>query len=234
MLIAASIWLLTLQDTEKKVEKPEYVKMDRHDPNGIGISYMGREIAQVMGHLGAPWLDRPERYREEAPQVLIDALKLKPGMVVADIGAGSGYLTFPMAKRVAPNGKVIAEEIQNEMLDIIRRKMTRSGVKNIDLLLGTTEDPKLPPESVDLALMVDVYHEFDKPYEMISNMIKGMKKGGQIVFVEYRKEDPRVPIKEVHKMSEKQVKKEMSIFPLKWVRTDNSLPWQHVMFFEKV
>jgi ubiquinone/menaquinone biosynthesis C-methylase UbiE len=195
---------------------------------------MGREMANYMSHEAASWLDRPERYKEEAPQLLLEALNLKNGMVIADIGAGSGYLTFPMAAKVAPKGKVIAEEIQPEMLTIIEDKAKRNKITNVDRLLGTTDDPKLPREGVDLAIMVDVYHEFDKPYEMMSNMLKGIKKGGQVVFVEYRKEDPRVPIKELHKMSEAQVKKEMSIFPVRWTRTSNILPRQHIIFFEKL
>jgi len=129
---------------------------------------------------------------------------------------------------------VIAEEIQPEMLTIIEDKAKRNKITNVDRLLGTTEDPKLPANSVDLAIMVDVYHEFDKPYEMMSNILKGIKKGGQVVFVEYRKEDPRVPIKELHKMSEAQVKKEMSVFPVRWTRTSNILPRQHIIFFEKL
>jgi ubiquinone/menaquinone biosynthesis C-methylase UbiE len=227
MMIAAVLLLLQAQ-------KPEYVKMDDHDPNGIGYSYMGREMANYMSHEAAPWLDRPERYKEEAPQLLLEALNLKNGMVVADIGAGSGFLSFPMAVKVAPKGKVIAEEIQPEMLTIIEDKARRNKITNVDRLLGTTEDPKLPANSVDLAIMVDVYHEFDKPYEMMSNILKGIKKGGQVVFVEYRKEDPRVPIKELHKMSEAQVKKEMSVFPVRWTRTSNILPRQHIIFFEKL
>jgi ubiquinone/menaquinone biosynthesis C-methylase UbiE len=227
MILAAALILLQTQ-------KPEYVKMDDHDPNGIGYGYMGREMANYMSHEAASWLDRPERYKEEAPQLLLDALNLKNGMVVADIGAGSGYLTFPMAAKVAPKGKVIAEEIQPEMLTIIEDKAKRNKITNVARLLGTTDDPKLPAGGVDLAIMVDVYHEFDKPYEMMSNILKGIKKGGQVVFVEYRKEDPRVPIKELHKMSEAQVKKEMSIFPVRWTRTSNVLPRQHIIFFEKL
>ena len=195
---------------------------------------MGREIAQVMGHQAAGWLDRPERFAEEAPQLLIANLGLKPGMIVADIGAGSGYLSFPIAQKVAPKGKVLAVEIQQEMLDIIIQKRTAGKVKNVETVLGTTTDPKLPPSGVDLIFMVDVYHEFDKPYEMTENMIKGLKKGGQLVFVEYRKEDPWVPIKEVHKMSIEQVRKEMAIFPLKYVKTVKNLPRQHVIVFEKL
>src|SRR5579872_5796165 len=146
-----------------------------HDENGIGIFYMGREIAQVMGHEAADWLDRPEREAEEAPSIMVKSLKLKPGMVIADIGAGSGYLSFMMARYVGSNGKVYAEDIQPEMIDIVKKKSADNGIKTVVPWIGTTTDPKLPPESVDLMIMVDVYHEFDKPYEMISNMMKGLK-----------------------------------------------------------
>jgi FkbM family methyltransferase len=212
---------------------PVYERRLVHDPNGTGIFYKGREIALVMGHEGADWLDRPEREEEEAPSLLLKALKLKNGMVVADIGAGSGYFTFKMARLVAPKGKVFAVDIQPEMLTIIRQKMPQEKVKNITTVLGAVDDPKLPPHSTDLMLMVDVYHEFDHPFEMITNMVKALKKGGKIVFVEYRKEDPTVPIKEVHKMSVAQVKREMAEFSLKWVETNPILPRQHIIVFEK-
>ncbi|MDR3687797.1 MAG: methyltransferase domain-containing protein [Fimbriimonas sp.] len=210
---------------------PPYVKMSDHDPDGIGVSYLGREIAQVMGHEAADWLDRPEREAEEAPSMLVKSLKLQPGMTVADIGAGSGYLSFMMAKYVGSNGKVYAEDIQPEMLDIVKQKAKEAGVKTVIPWLGTTIDPKLPAKSVDLMIMVDVYHEFDKPYEMISNMVPALKKGGRLVFVEYRKEDPSVPIKEVHKMSVAQVRKEMAIFPLDYRETSEVLPRQHIIVF---
>ena len=219
---------------QDKIQKPPYENRANHDPNGTGIFYMGREIAQVMGHEAADWLDRPEREAEEAPSLLIKALGLRPGMVVADIGAGSGYLTFPMARLVGPKGKVFAVDIQQEMLDIIRQKMPEQKVKNVVTILGTITDPKLPANSTDLAMMVDVYHEFDHPYEMADAMVKGLRKGGKLVFVEYRKEDPNVPIKEVHKLSVAQVRKEMSLFPLKWVKTNNILPRQHIIIFEKI
>jgi ubiquinone/menaquinone biosynthesis C-methylase UbiE len=215
------------------MQTPRYEKRDEHDPNGIGVFYMGREIAQVMGHEGADWLDRPEREKEEAPSLLVKALGLKPGMAVADIGAGSGYLSFLMAKQVAPKGQVFAEDIQPEMLDIVRAKAKKLGIKNVVPWLGTTTDPKLPPASMDLMIMVDVYHEFDQPYEMVNSMVKALKKGGRIVFVEYRKEDPMVPIKEVHKMSVAQVRKEMSVFPLVWKETMGILPRQHIIVFSK-
>ena len=212
---------------------PRYTTRVDHDPNGIGKFYMGREIAQVMGHEAADWLDRPEREQEEAPSRLIAALKLRPGMIVVDIGAGSGTLSFPMASRVSPGGQVIAEDIQPEMLDLIRAKARKANVTNVVPLLGTTTDPKVAPGSADLMIMVDVYHEFDQPYEMISNMMTGLKKGGRIVFVEYRKEDPNVPIKELHKMSVAQVRKEMSPFPLTYVGTSEVLPRQHIITFAK-
>jgi len=213
---------------------PRYEYFQNHDPDGVGKFYMGREIAQVMGHEAADWLDRPEREAEEAPSMLLKALKLKPGMSVADIGAGSGFLTFPMATRVSPNGKVYAEDIQQEMLDIIRKRMKEKGIENVVPVLGTITDTKLPDNSIDLILLVDVYHEFDHPWEMTRSMVKALKPGGRLVFVEYRAEDPEVPIKPVHKMSVKQVRKEMSVQPLRWVDTNEVLPRQHIITFAKL
>src|SRR5205809_510830 len=159
---------------------------------------MGREIAQVMGYLAAGWLERPEREREEQCSKLLEALKLKPGDVVADVGAGSGYYTFRMAERVGDKGKILAVDIQQEMLDIIRKRMKEKKVANVDAVLGTLTDPKLPNSGVDVILLVDVYHEFSHPYEMTVEMVKALKPGGRMVFVEYRMEDDKVPIKRVH------------------------------------
>jgi len=186
-----------------------------------------------MGHQAAGWLDRPEREKEEAVSVMIRNLGLKPGMVVADIGAGSGTISFPMAKLVGPKGKVLAVEIQQEMLDLIAQKAAKLGTKNVKGILGTIKDPKIAPASTDLMLLVDVYHEFDYPYEMVTNMVKGLKRGGKLVLVEYRGEDENVPIKELHKMTEAQVRKEMAFFPLKFVENKTMLPWQHLLVFEK-
>jgi ubiquinone/menaquinone biosynthesis C-methylase UbiE len=210
-----------------------YEVRKEHDPNGIGKFYMGREIAQVMGHLAAEWLDRPEREREEQPTKLLEALKIQPGEVVADIGAGSGYFTFRLARQVGPKGKVLAVDIQPEMLALIRQRMKERRLTNIDLVQGTETDPKLPASAVDLILMVDVYHEFSHPWEMTTAMVRALKPGGRLVFVEYRLEDPEVPIKLVHKMSEKQVLKEMAPHPLRWVGTVKTLPRQHVIIFKK-
>ena len=207
-----------------------------HDPNGIGKFYLGREIAHVMGFAGAPWLERPEREREEATSRMIKALDLKPGMTVADIGAGSGVITVLMAKEVLPGGRVVAVDVQQEMLDLLADKLKSQQVENVDLLLGTAKSPRLEPESIDLALMVDVYHELEFPYEMLLELSRAMKPGGRVVFVEFRLEDPDVPIKLVHKMSQAQVKRELSPpeLQLRFKENIGVLPWQHVVVFEKV
>jgi ubiquinone/menaquinone biosynthesis C-methylase UbiE len=203
------------------------------EPGGSGKFYMGREISFVMGHQGAGWLERPEREKEEQPNKLLKLLDLKPGMVVADIGAGSGYYSFRLSEKVGAKGKVLAVDIQKEMLDIIRKRMKEDKVENVEPVLGTETDPKLPASGVDLILMVDVYHEFTFPYEMTKAMIKALKPGGRMAFVEFRREDEKVPILLAHKMTEKQVLAEMAPHPVKHVKTLESLPWQHVIFFEK-
>jgi protein-L-isoaspartate O-methyltransferase len=212
---------------------PRYETRLNHDPDGIGKFYMGREIAHVMGYQAANWLERPEREKEEQSSKLLKMLELKPGMVVADVGAGSGYHTFRMAERVGPAGKVYAVDIQKEMLDIIRKRMKQQKLSNVEPVQGTLTDPKLPANSVDLILLVDVYHELSHPFEMTEGMVKALKPGGRLVFVEFRLEDPEVPIKLVHKMTEKQVKKEMGPHPLRHLKTLGGLPWQHVIVFEK-
>jgi len=213
-----------------------YEFRELHDPNGIGKFYLGREIAHVMGHQGISWLERPEREEEEGLTLLVDALELKPGQVVADIGAGSGMISLMMAERVGPTGTVLAVDIQQEMLDALAARCKVNKVTNVEPVLGTTTSPNLKPAVVDLVIMVDVYHEFDMPYEMLSAISKSLKPGGRIAFVEYRKEDPEVPIKEVHKMSEMQVRKEAgdSTLGLVWLETDPRLPRQHIIFFEKL
>lgn len=200
-------------------------------PDGIGKVYMGREIAHVMGHQAADWLERPERDQEEGTSKLVPLLGIKPGDVLADIGAGTGYFSFRMAK-IAAQGKVYAVDIQQEMLDIIDQRKPSEGA-NVVTVLGTISDPKLPPNAVDLILLVDAYHEFSEPKEMGEGMVRGLKSGGRIALVEYRGEDARVPIKTLHKMSEAQARREMEALGLRWIKTEKGLPWQHVMFFEK-
>lgn len=221
--------------TEPGAEDGRYEFRELHDPNGIGKFYKGREIARVMGHQGILWLERPEREEEERLTLLMEALQLKPGMVVADIGAGSGVISLMMAERVLPGGTVLGVDIQQEMLDALAAKCKLQGIENVEPVLGTTKSPRLEAESVDLVVMVDVYHEFDFPYEMLAEIVTSLKPGGRVAFVEYRKEDHSVPIKEVHKMSEEQVKKEALLpeFGLKWVETYDKLPRQHVVTFEK-
>ena len=201
--------------------------------DGIGKSFMGREISAVMGWQGAAWLERQERDREERTDLLMEALMLKPGMVVADIGAGTGYLSRRMAPAVMPGGKVWAVDVQPEMISLLQAGAKRSGLTQIEARISAVDDVNLPASSVDLAVMVDVYHELSHPYEVMASILKALKPGGRIVFVEYKAEDPRVPIKPLHKMSEAQIKREASVFPLVWERTVNTLPWQHVVVFRK-
>lgn len=200
--------------------------------DGLGKYYFGREIAYYMTHLGAPWLDRPERDQEERPDLVMKALALKPGDMVADLGCGTGYFSWRMAQAVGDKGVVYGVEIQPEMLDLLAVKMKERGVTNVLGVFGTITDPKLP-KPVDLVIMVDVYHEFDHPWEMMDAICKRLKPGGRVVFVEYRGEDPEVPIKPLHKMTEAQVKKEMTAQPLDYVETIRTLPRQHIIIFRK-
>lgn len=216
-----------------KPEPKRYEYRHPHDPDGIGKFYMGREIAHVMGYQAAGWLDRPEREQEEQTSKMIEALKLKPGDVVADVGAGSGTITFRLCAQVGPQGKVLAVDIQKEMVALLRERATARKLTNLAIIQGTETDPKLPAGTLDLILMVDVYHEFAYPYEMTEALVKALKPGGRLVFVEFRLEDPNVPIKRLHKMSAKQVRKEMEPFPLRWLETSDVLPWQHIIFFAK-
>jgi precorrin-6B methylase 2 len=202
-------------------------------PDGIGKWFLGREIAHYMTHHGAPWLERPEREVEEQPRTLVDALGLRPGMVVADVGAGSGYLTWRMAQRVGPTGRVYATDIQPEMISILRTNMTARGITNVVPVLSLPTDPRLPTNSLDLILLVDVYHECDHPFEMTQAMVNALKPGGRLVFVEYRGEDRWVPIKPLHKMTELQVRREMALHPLQWMRTGRELPRQHILVFQR-
>lgn len=221
------------QEPGKPAEKKRYEFSQRHDPNGIGKFYLGREIAYVMTHEGAGWLDRTEREKEENPKKLLELLKIKPTDVVVDFGAGSGYYTLRMASLV-PKGKAIAVDIQPEMLAIIERKKQAAGAENIELIKNTEEDPKLAPGSADLILLVDVYHELSLPYEVTQGLAKALRPGGRLVLVEFRLEDPEVPIKLVHKMNEKQVLREMKEIPdLEYVETIRDLPWQHVIIHKK-
>lgn len=201
--------------------------------DGIGKLYMGREIAQVMGWQGAAWLEREEREREERGSLLLSELGLKPGMRVADVGAGTGYYSRRIAPLVGPTGKVYAVEIQPQMIRILNAASKRAGLLNIEPVLGSVDNVKLADAAIDVALMVDVYHELEFPHEMLTSIVRALRPGGRVAFVEYRAEDGKVPIKPLHKMSEAQVRLEASQHALVWERTANSLPWQHVVIFRK-
>lgn len=210
-----------------------YVYRDTPAPGGTGKVYMGREIAEVTEHdPGALWLERPEREATEFPQRVVQALDLQPTDVVADIGAGTGYFTFRLSTHVL-EGKVMAVDIQQEMLDRIRERMVADSVENVELILGTVEDPNLPVASIDEALVVVSYHEFSHPHEMMTQIVEALKPGGRLVLVEYRGEDATLPVEPLHKMTEAQARREMEAVGLVWAETKDVLPQQHFMVFEK-
>lgn len=193
----------------------------------------GRRYAAVMGYQGADWLDREERDIEEAPDTALDALDLTPGLVVADIGAGSGYMTVRMAKRVGATGRVYAEDIQPQMIDLLKARLSRERISNVVPVLGSFDDPKLPADTIDLMLLVDVYHEFSEPVKMLAGMRAALKSGGRLVLLEYRKEDPTVPIRLEHKMTVAEAKMEVEASGLSLTKVDGRLPRQHILIFTK-
>jgi ubiquinone/menaquinone biosynthesis C-methylase UbiE len=195
--------------------------------------YKGRQIAQTMHYLGASWLTREERKREEGTDLLLKSLKIKPGQTVCDMGCGNGYYTLELARMVGEKGKVLAVDIQPEMLSLLNQRSKEAGLSNVEPILGTLIDPKLPEGKVDLILCVDVYHEFSHPEHMLQAMRKSLAPGGRLVLVEFRLEDPDVPIKLLHKMSKEQILKELLPNGYKLVEQYDELPWQHVMFFER-
>ena len=200
--------------------------------DGIGKYYHGREIARVMGHLGARWLERPERDREENTTQAIENLELQPDFQVADIGAGTGYYAFRIAKKV-PEGKVYAVDIQPEMIEKMQRKKIAGPYDNVQLVRSDPTDPKLPENTLDVIIIVDVYHELSHPREVMQHLVKALKPDGKLVLLEYRMEDPAVPIKLLHKMSVKQATKEMEAVGLYLEENRGNLPWQHFMVFKR-
>jgi ubiquinone/menaquinone biosynthesis C-methylase UbiE len=193
----------------------------------------GRQIAPVMSADGAGWLDRPEREAEEAPEQALDALGIRAGMVVADVGAGTGYMSLRMARRVGPTGKVYANDLQPEMLQKLRAKSQREKLSNVETVQGTESDPKLPPNTMDLVLLVDVYHEFSQPQAMLDKIRESLKPDGRLVLLEYRKEDPKVPIRPEHKMSVAEVKTEVEAEGYKLDQVIEKLPRQHIIIFRR-
>jgi SAM-dependent methyltransferase len=222
---------LSPASAENSVDTPLY-RQARGSPDGIGKFYQGREIAAIMGFEGAPWLERPSRATEERPDLLVEELHLHPGMTVADIGAGSGYLSRRMAPLVQP-GRVFAVDVQPQMVALLKELSQRPEYGNLVPIQGGADDVQLPPASVDIAILVDVYHELAYPYELMRSLVRALKPGGRIVLVEYRAEDPAVPIKALHKMSVVQIRREMSVLALEWERTSERLPMQHIVVFRK-
>ena len=231
MLLRRSLLASGLACTLPSWGQPAYEKVPP-GPDGIGKRYMGREISGVMGWQGAAWLERQEREREERADLLLRALRLSPGMNVADVGAGTGFYSRRMAPAVAP-GVVYAVDVQPQMLRLLESQAAQAGLRNIRPVLATTHSTGLAAQSVELALLVDVYHELEFPFEVMQDVVRALRPGGRVVLVEYRAEDPAVPIKPLHKMSQAQVKKEMAPHALAHEGTLDILPWQHVLVFSK-
>lgn len=217
---------------ENTTKKTSHYVLGKASKDGIGKFYMGREISQVMGHLGASWLERPMREQEERTDLLVKGMELRPEDKIADIGAGSGYFSFRMAK-LLKNGKVYAVDISPNMLGIIRAKIKGNKVTNISPVQSTITKTMLEPSSIDKALIVDAYHEFSHPREMALSIYQSLKPEGRLILIEYRKEDPKVLIKPLHKMSEKQAILEIESTGFKWEKTLSMLPQQHFMIFKK-
>ncbi|MDG1510791.1 MAG: class I SAM-dependent methyltransferase [Mariniblastus sp.] len=201
-------------------------------PKGVDV-YMGRRVAQTMHYLGAEWLIRNEREREERCSLMLANLGIRKGMTICDMGCGNGFHSLAMAKMTGKNGLVLGVDVQPEMLGFLRERMESEGLENVVPILGSFHNPHLPPNTVDLVLMVDVYHEFSHPKEMLASIRKSLKPDGLVVLVEYREEDPKVPIKPLHKMSKRQVNKELNANGFTLVKEFDKLPWQHMMFFGK-
>ena len=220
------------EEKKNKKESDNFYQKGERTRDGTGKYYMGREISQVMGHLGAGWLERPKREQEERTDLLVKNMKLSESDHVADIGAGSGYFSFRISPLV-PKGKVLAVDISPQMLGIIRAKKSKGTFTNIVTIQSSIKSTTLDEESIDCALIVDAYHEFSYPREMASSIFKALKKEGRLILIEYRKEDPSVPIKLLHKMTQKQAIKEISQVGFVWKKTLDFLPQQHFMVFEK-
>ncbi len=196
-------------------------------------TYMGRQIATTMHYTGAPWLVRQSRQREEDCRRLLAELDIQPGQTLCDMGCGNGFYTMPLARLTGRQGKVYAVDIQPEMLELLKDQARQEGLENIEPLLSTETDPRLPEDSIDLVLLVDVYHEFSHPEQMLRAIRASLKPTGRIALAEFRAEDPKVPIKPLHKMTKKQILKEFEANGLKLIREFDALPWQHLMFFTR-
>ena len=230
LLTSASTLVQAQQDSAKPADR--YARR-APGPDGIGKVYLGREIAGVMGWQGAAWLEREEREREERGDLLLRELDLKPGMAVADVGAGTGYYARRMAPLVGDAGVVYAVDVQPEMIKMLTDLAKQARLTNIKPVLCSVDNVKLPDASIDLAILVDVYHELEFPFEVMESLVRALGPGGRVVFVEYRAEDASVPIKQLHKMSQAQVRREAAQHALTYQRTAHTLPWQHVVIFTR-
>lgn len=210
-----------------------YESLAQAHPDGIAKRYCGRQISRVMGWQGASWLDRPEREQEERTDLMVERLGLRPGQVVADVGAGTGRLSLQMLKRVEPAGSVWAVDVQPEMVTMLESAARKEGSGRLKVRQSTATESRLPDNSIDLAVMVDVYHELEFPLEMLQSISRAVKPDGRIVFVEYRANDPAVPIKPLHTMSVEQIRREAEAIGLIFEKVDSRLPWQHMVFFKR-
>jgi ubiquinone/menaquinone biosynthesis C-methylase UbiE len=237
-LFAAAILLCTVGQISMQTQSlhgQERLQADsktkREESKGL-TKYLGRRVAQPMGYMHMNWLSRPERIQEENPQEMLEQLNLRDGLVVCDLGSGDGYHTLQMAPRVGPSGKIIAVDIQPQMLQELSRKLAEKKLENVETVLGELWDPKLPEHAVDLILMVDVYHEFSHPIQMLAALRKSLKPDGLIALVEFRAEDPTVLIRAEHKMTKTQILKEYKANGFKVAKEYDRLPWQHLMFMQ--
>ena len=216
----------------ESLPSPGSYSQQRPSRDGIGKVYMGREISFVMGHRGIDWLERRDREKEERTDLVVEGMELAPDAVVADIGAGSGHFTFRISPRV-PKGRVLAVDIQPEMLSVLEQRSQQQRKTNVEAVQGSKSDPNLEPESVDAVLMVDAYHEFSHPLEMMTAIVRALRPGGRVFLVEYRAEDAKVPILPLHKMTEAQARLEMEVVGLEFVENRAMLPQQHFLVFRK-
>ena len=232
LLISCLVCWQIAAPTSTALIQSKYYSYRQPSFDGTGKYYMGREIAQVMGHQGSGWLERADRAIEEQPQNMIAALGLKSTDVVADIGAGTGYISQLLAQQV-PEGKVLSVDVQPEMIALLKQRIAKNKITNIQTQLGTEQSPELPAESIDIAIMVDAYHEFSYPHEMMAGIVAALKPGGRVVLAEYRGEDPKVFIKPHHKTTQKQIQYELKDLGLKLIKNESVLPQQHLLFFGK-
>lgn len=228
LLLAINLPALAVEPSQNAAKKKEEAKAPQPQTH-----YMGREIAPFMSHLGAPWLTRDDRDQEENTTAMLKNLHIKEGMSVCDLGCGNGYYTLKLASMVGPEGKVYAVDIQAEMLRLLEDRAKKENVKNIELIHGLPHDPRLPEGKIDLVLLVDVYHEFSNPKEMLATIRKSLSPKGRLVLLEFRLEDPKVNIKLLHKMSKRQVHKELTANGFKLAEEFDGLPIQHLLFFER-